>query len=43
VGYDKTLHYKGRCVGTFDKQMTLDKKYFYLNEYLQETLDAQDN
>jgi hypothetical protein len=43
VGYDKTLHYKGRRVGTFDKQMTLDKKYFYLNEYLQETLDAQDN
>jgi hypothetical protein len=43
VGHYKTLHYKGRCVGTFDKQPALDKKYFYLNEYLQETLDAQDN
>lgn len=37
----KKIFYKGRPVGTYDKMFTLDEKYKYLSEYLNEAVNDQ--
>lgn len=39
LGKDKLFWYKGIVVGVYDKMVTLDRDFEYLNEYVSEVLD----